>query len=49
MANHKLIDGADYSNENGGRGGALLLPNVCLIDLLREDLDDDRDDDTYMI
>ncbi|MHA7100813.1 RagB/SusD family nutrient uptake outer membrane protein [Roseivirga pacifica] len=49
MANYNLIDGAKYSNENGGRGGALLLPNMYLVDLLREDPNDDRDDNTYMI
>ena len=49
MANYFEIPGIVRSSDNGGRGGALLLPNRYLIDLLAEDPNDTRDDGTYLI
>ena len=41
------ISGVDYNNEQGGRGFARVLPNLYLLNLLAEDPNDTRDDDTY--
>ncbi|WP_020570935.1 RagB/SusD family nutrient uptake outer membrane protein [Neolewinella persica] len=49
VANYFEIPGITRSNENGGRGAALLIPNNYLVDLLAEDPGDTRDDNTYMI
>ncbi|CAH0999104.1 SusD-like protein [Neolewinella maritima] len=49
MANYFEIPGIVRSNDNGGRGAALLIPNNYLVDLLAEDEGDTRDDGTYMI
>ncbi|NRD20667.1 RagB/SusD family nutrient uptake outer membrane protein [Winogradskyella eckloniae] len=41
------ISGVDYNNEQGGRGFARILPNLYLLNLLAEDPNDTRDDNTY--
>jgi len=49
VANYFEIPGIVRSNDNGGRGASLLIPNNYLVDLLAEDPGDTRDDNTYMI
>lgn len=49
MANYFEIPGIVRSNDQGGRGAALLIPNNYLVDLLAADPGDTRDDNTYMI
>ena len=41
------IPGIEANNEQGGRGFSRVLPNRYLLDLLAEDPNDTRDDDTY--
>lgn len=41
------ISGIEYNNEQGGRGFSRVLPNLYLLNLLAEDPNDTRDDDTY--
>lgn len=43
------IPGSKYDNSEGGRGAGFALLNNYLRDLLAEDPDDDRDDNTYYI
>ena len=49
VANYFEIPGIMRSNDNGGRGASLLIPNNYLVDLLADDPGDTRDDNTYMI
>ncbi len=44
---YERVPGAKLSTEYGGKGGGFLLPNSYLLNLLAEDSNDDRDDDTY--
>ncbi|WP_179320781.1 RagB/SusD family nutrient uptake outer membrane protein [Winogradskyella helgolandensis] len=41
------ISGVDYNNEQGGRGFSRVVPNLYLLNLLAEDPNDTRDDNTY--
>jgi hypothetical protein len=41
------VDGAKLTMVYGGQGAAFLLPNNYLLNLLAEDPDDDRDDNSY--
>lgn len=41
------ISGIEANIEQGGRGFSRVLPNLYLLDLLAEDPNDTRDDDTY--
>ena len=41
------ISGIESNNEQGGRGFSRILPNLYLLNLLAEDPNDTRDDDTY--
>ncbi|WP_452225018.1 RagB/SusD family nutrient uptake outer membrane protein [Lacinutrix chionoecetis] len=41
------ISGIEANIEQGGRGFSRILPNLYLLNLLVEDPNDDRDDDTY--
>lgn len=41
------ISGIESNLEQGGRGFSRILPNLYLLDLLAEDPNDTRDDDTY--
>lgn len=41
------IGGIESVNEQGGRGFSRILPNNYLLDLIAEDPNDTRDDDTY--
>ncbi len=41
------ISGIESNNDQGGRGFSRILPNLYLLNLLAEDPNDTRDDDTY--
>lgn len=44
---YERVDGATLTTEYGGKGGGFLLPNNYLLNLLAEDENDDRNDNTY--
>ncbi|WP_405606952.1 RagB/SusD family nutrient uptake outer membrane protein [Polaribacter sp. Asnod1-A03] len=47
VAQYFNISGIESNVEQGGRGFARILPNLYLLNLLSEDPNDTRDDDTY--